>query len=104
MKHVLTHYRKILGDVGGGESRRVRCNFATEHTRESEVDVAERYLALVRVLVLKQSNDQRCVQSECKWISTAATRVIAHRHRNIKIPRSLRLTITRFTWTGYNTN
>lgn len=56
MKHVLTHYREILRDQGRGESRRVRRNFATERTREGEVDVAQRYLALVRVPVLKQSN------------------------------------------------
>lgn len=61
MKRVLTHYREILGDVGRGESRRVRCNFAAERTREGEVDVAQRYLALVRVPVLKQSNQTRRV-------------------------------------------
>lgn len=64
VKHVLTHYCKILRAAGRGEGRRVRRNFATEFTREGEVDVAQGYLALVRVLLLKQSN----VQSECKWM------------------------------------
>lgn len=56
VKHVLTHYCKILRAAGRGEGRRVRRNFATEFTREGEVDVAQGYLALVRVLLLKQSN------------------------------------------------
>lgn len=58
MKHVLTHYREILRDGGRGEGRRIRRNFATECTREGEVDVAQGYLALVGVPRLKQSNDQ----------------------------------------------
>lgn len=56
VKHVLTHYCKILRAAGRGEGRRVRRNFATEFTREGEVDVAQGYLALVRVLLLKQGN------------------------------------------------
>lgn len=53
MEHVLTHYGEILRGGDRGEGRRVCRNFAAECTREAEVDVTERYLALVRVGELK---------------------------------------------------
>jgi hypothetical protein len=55
MEHVLTHYGEILRDGGRGEGRRVCRNFAAECTREAEVDIAKRYLALVRVGGLKHT-------------------------------------------------
>ncbi|EFN63598.1 hypothetical protein EAG_04872 [Camponotus floridanus] len=55
VEHVLTHYGEILCARGRGEGRRVCRNFAAECTREGEVDFAERYLALVRVVRLKHT-------------------------------------------------
>lgn len=55
VEHVLTHYSKILRAGGRGEGRCVCRNFAAECTREAEVDFAERYLALVRVVRLKHT-------------------------------------------------
>lgn len=54
-EYVLTHYREVFRDRGRGEGRRVRRNFAAERTREAEVDVAQRNLALVRVGNLKHT-------------------------------------------------
>lgn len=54
-EHVLTHYREVFRDGGRGEGRRVRRNFTAERTRETEVDVAQRNLALVRVGNLKHT-------------------------------------------------
>lgn len=59
MEHVLTHYGEILPGGGRGEGRRVCRNFAAECTREAEVDVAKRYLALVRVDGLKHTLSHR---------------------------------------------
>lgn len=54
--HVLTYYGEILRGGGRGEGRRVCRNFADECTREAEVDIAKRYLALVRVVGLKHTS------------------------------------------------
>ena len=54
--HVLTYYGEILEGGGRGEGRRVCRNFADECTREAEVDIAKRYLALVRVVGLKHTS------------------------------------------------
>jgi len=54
--HVLTCYSEILRGGGRGEGRRVCRNFAGERTRDAEVDIAKRYLALVRVVGLKHTS------------------------------------------------
>jgi len=55
MGHVLTYYGEILRGGGCGEGWRVCRNFADECTREAEVDIAKRYLAVVRLVGLKHT-------------------------------------------------